>query len=104
MVKKIKRTKNDSPAKKFLRGDVPLVTSFWGIYIGASLAVGFGLGLLVPSVVLLIVLIIAWTVFTIIGTWRSADKYKGKKLWSNLAKVWIVIGVISSIVRISRYL
>ena len=104
MVKKIKRIKNDSPVKKFLRGDVPLVTSFWGVYVGASLAVGFGLGLLVPSVILLIVLIISWTVFSIIGTWRSADKYKGKKFWPILAKVWIVIGVISSIARLNRYL
>ena len=104
MVKK-QRVKNDSPAKKFFRGDVNLVMSFWGVYIGGGLAVGFVLGFIFPfPPIILYLIIITWTIYSMIGTWRASDKYRGKKLWAYLTKAWIILGIIQTIIRTPYWL
>ena len=40
--------------------------------------------------------IIPFQIYTVVGIWRSADRYKGTKLWAILAKIAVVIGVISN--------
>ena len=43
-------------------------------------------------VLILSLLTLAYIIVSVIGIWRSAQKYSGKKIWSLLAKVTIIIG------------
>jgi len=40
--------------------------------------------------------LIPFQIYTVVGIWRSADKYKGAKFWAILAKIAVVIGIISN--------
>ena len=86
----------------YLKGDVPLIISFWGIYVFAWNIVfynilyvilarmGFELKI-VQLIGALIIIILA------IGVWNSAGKYKGKKIWSVLAKVVVAIHCVAAV-------
>ena len=41
--------------------------------------------------------IIPFQIYTVVGIWRSANKYRGPKYWSILAKLAIIVGVISNL-------
>ena len=41
--------------------------------------------------------IIPFQIYTVVGIWRSANKYKGAKFWAILAKVAVVFGIISNL-------
>ena len=87
----------------YLKGDVPLIISFWGIYVFAWNVViinilgviltrmGFELNT-IQLISALIIIILA------IGVWNSAGKYKGKKIWSVLAKVIVAIQCIAAVI------
>ena len=86
----------------YLKGDLPLKISFWGIYI-------FGWNIVVSFLSSLIFLRMGFetntfeivaapiTVLLAVGVWNSAGKYKGKKIWSVLARIVVVIQSIGSI-------
>jgi len=93
-----RKIKNDSPAKKFFRGDVSLIKSFWGVYLAGGFAVGFVSGFFLPFI-LAIIIGIAYTIFSVVGTWRSADKYKGDKIFAYLAKGWVVFQMAVFLIR-----
>ena len=92
--------------KKFWDGDVPLVISYWIIGVILNVIVSFSIGFILTFVlltlgtsdttinILLNLFIIAWIIFLTVGIWRSADKYQGKKIWSHLTKLVLVIGII----------
>ena len=44
--------------------------------------------------------IIPFQIYTIVGIWRSSDNYKGPKFWAVLAKIAIILGIISSFAQI----
>ena len=46
------------------------------------------------------VVLLAYIGFTLVGVWRSADKYQGKKIFAILAKVGMVLGVLYALVNI----
>tara|TARA_B100000700_G_scaffold231735_1_gene256538 strand:+ start:923 stop:1243 length:321 start_codon:yes stop_codon:yes gene_type:complete len=85
---------------RFWSGQLSLPMSYWGV--------GIGIGILFSILVVIIVLglgmhddamwgfIIPFQIFTVVGIWRSADRYKGPKFWAILAKIAIVIGIISN--------
>ena len=41
--------------------------------------------------------LIPFQIYTVVGIWRSANKYKGAKFWAILAKVAVVFGVVSNL-------
>ena len=41
--------------------------------------------------------LIPWYIYTTVGIWRSSDRYKGPKFWSILAKIAVILGVLSAI-------
>ena len=41
--------------------------------------------------------LIPFQIYTVVGIWRSADKYKGAKFWAILAKVAVVFGIVSNL-------
>lgn len=108
-----KTDKNSGPIRKFFNGDVDLTTSFWGIYFG----VGLVLGLLFFSIeknetlagLFSLFILLPYTIFAMIGTWRSASKYKIEKQkkkegtgWGTAAQVYIVLSVFRGVVEIIK--
>jgi hypothetical protein len=93
--------KNQNFFIKFWNGDLSLPVSYWLVGIVFGIILGLAIGLFVgvsgmPEIAINIILI-PWYVYTAVGIWRSSDKYKGKKFWAILAKIVIVLGVISSL-------
>ena len=86
----------------YLKGDVPLKISFWGIYIfGWNIVVGLSLSLILSRMGFeantIHIVVGPITVLLAVGVWNSAGKYKGKKIWSVLARIVVVIQSIGSI-------
>src|SRR5450631_3912913 len=98
------------------RGELSLPRSYW---LDGVLMFGVGVNILlivveVTSIVLLrssppilvailvgvIALDLAAYVWALVGIWRSAVRYTGARVWSILARVAIVLGVLISISRV----
>ena len=85
--------------KKFWLGQTPMWINVWilGLVFFRLLLIGvimvldkFGLGpILIMDIVMygLLPLYIIWG----IATWRSAQIYKGRKLWSSLTELFVII-------------
>ena len=84
---------------KFWNGDLSLPMSYWLVGVVFSFVVGFVIGIIVISSGLhedaMFGFLIPWYIYTFVGIWRSSDKYKGPKFWAILAKIAIIIGVLS---------
>ena len=111
------KPKNQGAIGKFFEGDVSLATSFWGIYFGLGTAIGliyYGLSENSDNYLIIVLsslFVVSFTVFTMIGTWRSASKYKIDKKrkgdrggWGTAAQVYIALGVIRMISQFIRAL
>tara|TARA_B100000035_G_C20784396_1_gene458334 strand:- start:47 stop:592 length:546 start_codon:yes stop_codon:yes gene_type:complete len=83
--------------KDFYYGDLSLPLSFWGFGFLGSIIVGFVGGLIFQHVIPARLLAVPWQLFAAIGIWAAADKYKGKKIFSVLSKIFIVIWIINNI-------
>ncbi len=111
-VKKI--SQRPGAIKKFFNGDIDLTTSFWGVYFFVGLIVGFVFFAIQKNNEALagyyaLIVLLPFRIFAIIGTWRSANKYKIEKQkkkqgtgWGTTAQVCIVLGIISSVLRMIR--
>ena len=96
---RIKKSK-DNFFVRFWDGQLSLPMSYWGV--------GVGIGMLYTFLVLIIILglgmsddamwgfVIPFQIYTVVGIWRSSDKYKGPKFWAILAKIAVVLGIISN--------
>ncbi len=100
MVRK-KKTSNKNFFVNFWNGDVSLPMSYWGVGIGIGIFYGFIIGLFTFSAGMsedaIWGFIIPFQIYAVVGIWRSANKYKGAKFWSILAKVALVLGIISNL-------
>ncbi len=100
MVKR-KKSKNKNLFVSFWNGELSLPLSYWGVGIG----IGFLFGFIILAFVIAVDLsedalwgfIIPFQIYTVVGIWRSANKYRGPKYWSILAKLAIIVGVISNL-------
>ena len=86
----------------YLKGDVSLIISFWGIYVFAWNIVFFNILYVILARMgfeLSIIQLIAAPIFFILafGVWNSARKYKGKKIWSVLVRVVVVLQCIAAV-------
>ena len=86
----------------YFKGNVPLKISFWGIYIfGWNIVVSFVLGFILLRMGFELntseIVMAPITVLLAVGVWNSAGKYKGKKIWSVLARIVVAIQSIGSI-------
>ena len=95
-----KKSNNENFFVKFWNGDLSLPMSYWGVGVGIGLAFGFLVGFFTIAVGMsedaMWGFLIPFQIYTVVGIWRSANKYKGAKFWSVLAKVAVVIGIISN--------
>ena len=101
-MKKDKQSFLDDITHNYFKGDVPLKISFWGIYIfGWNIVAGFSLSLILSRMGFeantIHIVVGPITVLLAVGVWNSAGKYKGKKIWSVLARIVVVIQSIGSI-------
>lgn len=100
MVRK-KKSSNKNFFVNFWNGDVSLPMSYWGVGIGIGILYGFTIGIFIFSVGMsedaIWGFLIPFQIYTVVGIWRSSDKYKGPKFWAILAKIALVIGVISNL-------
>ena len=104
-MKKNKKTPEGSEQTflSYVKGDVPLKISFWGIYIfGWNIVVGFSLSLILSRMGFeantIHIVVGPITVLLAVGVWNSAGKYKGKKIWSVLARIVLAIQSIGIII------
>jgi hypothetical protein len=101
-MKKDKQSFLDDITHNYFKGDVPLKISFWGIYIfGWNIVVSFVLGFILLRMGFELntseIVMAPITVLLAVGVWNSAGKYKGKKIWSVLARIVVAIQSIGSI-------
>ncbi|MHA1543668.1 MAG: hypothetical protein ACTSU8_00855, partial [Alphaproteobacteria bacterium] len=87
--------------KSMMAGNERLVITYWiwGV-IGTtvvSFALGFIGGLLGLPLMAAPLLTLVYWVPVAIGIWKSSDNYKGNSLWAILAKVAVVLGLISQL-------
>lgn len=108
-----KTSKSSGAIKSFFNGDVDLTTSFWGVYFG----IGLVLGLLSFAIekndtlagLYVLFILFPFTIYAMIGTWRSASKYKIEKQkkkegtgWGTAAQVYIILSIIRVVVEIGK--
>ena len=95
-----KKSKNKNFFVKFWNGELSLPMSYWGVGFGIGILYGGLAGIFTVIVGLsddaLWGFIIPFQIYTVVGIWRSSDKYKGPKFWAILAKIAVVIGIISN--------
>ncbi|MDY6930114.1 MAG: hypothetical protein SWN10_23955 [Pseudomonadota bacterium] len=79
---------------KLVNGDFGLAKTYWlyGFVVGIVINV---LTRIVPSLgalAVILALAIPYQVMVLLGVWRAADRYQGRKAWAILAKVAAVLG------------
>ena len=100
MVKR-KKSNNENFFVKFWNGKLSLPMSYWGVGLGIGIIYGGLAGIITVISGLsddaLWGFIIPFQIFTVVGIWRSSNNYKGPKYWAVLAKIAVVIGIISNL-------
>ena len=89
--------------KKFWEGNGSMVISFWIFNVLIEQIIIVLLSVIVVfsnlSQLLIIFMWAPYKIWAVVGLWRSAAKYKGKPIWSGLAKTYIVVLLILLVAR-----
>ena len=100
MVKR-KKSQNENFFVRFWNGDLSLPMSYWGVGVGIGLVFGLLIGVFTGATGMsedaMWGFLIPFQIYTVVGIWRSADKYKGAKFWAILAKVAVIFGIVSNL-------
>jgi len=95
-----RKLKKENFFVRFWNGKLSLPMSYWGVGVGLGIAFGFIVGiftvLMGMSEDAMWGFLIPFQIYTVVGIWRSSNNYKGPKFWAVLAKIAIVLGVISN--------
>ena len=98
---KRKISKNKNFFVRFWNGDLSLPMSYWGVGVGIGIIFGFLVGAFTIAVGMsedaMWGFFIPFQIYTVVGIWRSADKYRGTKFWAILAKIAVVFGIVSNL-------
>ena len=98
---KRKISKNENFFVRFWNGDLSLPMSYWGVGVGIGIIFGFLVGAFTIAVGMsedaMWGFFIPFQIYTVVGIWRSADKYRGTKFWAILAKIAVVFGIVSNL-------
>ena len=96
-----KKSQNENFFVRFWNGDLSLPMSYWGVSVGIGLVFGLLIGVFTGATGMsedaMWGFLIPFQIYTVVGIWRSADKYKGAKFWAILAKVAVVFGIVSNL-------
>ena len=88
---------------RLFKGEYSLPKAYWLFCVIPSVVLGNVLGriiLLIGGLDLFIsffLVLVGYFLIAFIGTWRSANKYAGWKVWSFLAKVACILGFLSNL-------
>jgi len=87
------------------RGQVPLATTYWGYgvvgNIGCAVLLVGASEMLPPLAALLVgIVVVAYSVLTLVAIWRSAGRYAGSAAWSTLARISVATTVARIAVRL----
>ena len=100
MVKR-KKSQKEIFFVRFWNGDLSLPMSYWGVGVGIGIIFGFLVGAFTIAVGMsedaMGGFFIPFQIYTVVGIWRSADKYRGTKFWAILAKIAVVFGIVSNL-------
>ena len=98
---KRKKSQNENFFVRFWNGDLSLPMSYWGVGVGIGLVFGLLIGVFTGATGMsedtMWGFLIPFQIYTVVGIWRSADKYRGTKFWAILAKVAVVFGIVSNL-------
>jgi hypothetical protein len=85
--------------RKLSNGDFGLAKTYWLYNVLVSVVANILMKLIVSIELsaFMLVAMIAYSIPSLIGLWKSSSKYKGSKIWSVLAKIATVFNVISLI-------
>ena len=81
---------------KLANGDFGLAKTYWLYGVLLSVVVNI-LSSAISSTETLVIIVLALAAYSVplyMGIWKAANKYKGQKIWSILAKIATVLGVI----------
>ena len=97
---RVNRSKKENFFVSFWNGQLSLPMSYWGVGVGFGIIfgiiVGLFIGIMGMSEDALYGFLIPFQIYTVVGIWRSSNNYKGPKFWAVLAKIAIVLGVLSN--------
>jgi len=93
---------------RFGAGEVPLPKAFWGYFVGGYVGIYLCLSalaefgfrtqsrfiFLILSNVFPSFLFMAYCVLAAVGTWQSANRYKGSRIWAFVAKIFVILSLI----------
>jgi len=81
-------------------GNYGLAKTYWiyGVIVGFILGVPFRFITSIAAIYVYFALVTGYQMAVFPGIWHSADEYKGPKIWSVLAKLAVVIGMLILIV------
>ena len=98
---KRKKSQKENFFVRFWNGDLSLPMSYWGVVVGIGIIFGFLVGAFTIAVGMsedaMWGFFIPFQIYTVVGIWRSADKYRGTKFWAILAKIAVVFGIVSNL-------
>ena len=103
----MKRSKKQNFIQNLWNGNESLGLSFWAVYIIGGTIVSipsFVLPETSNSILLFVPFQFAYLIWAMVGTWRSASKFKPKKKqwsWGTIAQIYIVLSVLRILIRLA---
>ena len=100
----MKKRKKQNYISNFWNGNESLGTSFWAVYVigGTILSLpAFILPETNYAILFFVPVQYIYIIWAIVGTWRSASKFKPKKnqwAWGTIAQVYIVLSLLRTLV------
>lgn len=92
--------KNKFPVN-LIKGEIALWKSYWLFGVLGNIVSAFlvSISSIVSLELMFIVSIIAlaYSICVLIGIWNSASNYTGSKVWTILAKIMVVLGVLATL-------
>ena len=81
------------------RGETPLWAAYWVFGLGGALTGRILLALAELSssralFVFVSLVVIVYSILVLVGIWRSAGHYQGRRLWASLARIAVVLNVL----------
>lgn len=91
--------------RRLWRGEIPLPETYWIWGVAFSLIQGI-LVHFIPRVidVMLLPFLTAYSAFIWVATWRSSGRYAGPRIWAELARLAVVVGIGMALLTILRLL
>ena len=103
----MKKVKKQNYITNFWNGNESLGTSFWAIYIIGGTIVGLPAYVLPETSNALFIFVpfqFVYIIWAMVGTWKSASKFKPKKTqwaWGTIAQVYIVFSILRILIKLA---